>query len=70
MGPVDTPTGTRLRPFVSHLDPVKIQSGRRGCTMLSRGEVARYYPEDEQYLVEMEPNVTHFEVVVGQEILG
>jgi heme-degrading monooxygenase HmoA len=33
-------------------------------------EQARYYPEDEQYLVELEPNVTHYEVVVGQEVLG
>jgi heme-degrading monooxygenase HmoA len=32
-------------------------------------ERARYYPEDEKYLVELEPTVTHYEVVVGQEIL-
>jgi heme-degrading monooxygenase HmoA len=32
-------------------------------------ELARYYPEDEKYLVELEPKVTHHEVVVGQEIL-
>ena len=32
-------------------------------------ERARYYPDDEKYLVELEPNVTHYEVVVGQEIL-
>lgn len=69
MGPVDTPTGTRLRPFVSHLDPARIQSGRRGCTILSRGEVARYYPEGEQYLVELEPKVIHHEVVVGEQML-
>jgi heme-degrading monooxygenase HmoA len=30
---------------------------------------ARYYPDDEQYLVELEPTVTHYELVVGQEIL-
>jgi heme-degrading monooxygenase HmoA len=30
---------------------------------------ARYYPEDEKYLIELEPTVTHYEVVVGQEIL-
>ena len=69
MGPAGTPMGTQLCPFVSHLDPARIQSGGRGCTMLSRGEVARYYPEDEQCLAEMESNVTHYEVVVGQEIL-
>ena len=40
MGPVGTPMGTRLCPFVSHFGPARIQSGRRGCTMLSRGEVA------------------------------
>jgi len=69
MGPVGTRMGTKLCPFVSHLDPARIQSGRRGCTMLSRGEVARYYPEDEKYLIELEPKVTHYQVVVGQEIL-
>jgi heme-degrading monooxygenase HmoA len=26
-------------------------------------EKARYYPEDPQYLLEMEPNVTHYEVL-------
>ena len=31
--------------------------------------LARYYPEDEEYLIELESNVTHYEVVVGQEIL-
>jgi heme-degrading monooxygenase HmoA len=25
---------------------------------------ARYYPEDEDYLLELEPNVTHYEVLV------
>ena len=38
MGPVGTPMGTKFCPFVSHLDPARIQSGRRGCTMLSRGK--------------------------------
>jgi heme-degrading monooxygenase HmoA len=33
-------------------------------------ERARYYPDDEKYLIELEPTVTHYEVVVGQEILG
>ncbi len=28
---------------------------------------AQYYPEDEQYLLELEPNVTHYEVIVGPE---
>ena len=32
-------------------------------------ELARYYPDDEKYLIELEPRVTHHEVVVGQEIL-
>jgi heme-degrading monooxygenase HmoA len=32
-------------------------------------ELARYYPDDEKYLVELEPTVTHYELVVGQEIL-
>ena len=31
--------------------------------------LARYYPEDEKYLVELEPKVTHYEVVVGQDLL-
>jgi heme-degrading monooxygenase HmoA len=32
-------------------------------------ERARYYPDDEEYLIELEPTVTHYEVVVGQDIL-
>jgi heme-degrading monooxygenase HmoA len=32
-------------------------------------ERARYYPEDEKYIIELEPKVTHYEVVVGQEML-
>ena len=28
-------------------------------------ERARYYPEDEQYLLELEPTVTHYEVAVA-----
>ena len=28
-------------------------------------EVARYYPDDARYLLELEPRVTHFEVVVA-----
>ena len=27
--------------------------------------VARYYPEDERFLLELEPTVTHYEVVEG-----
>jgi len=26
-------------------------------------EKAKYYPEDEQFLLELEPNVTHYEVI-------
>lgn len=32
-------------------------------------EKARYYPEDEKYLLELEPTVNHYEVVVGREML-
>ena len=28
-------------------------------------EKARYYPEDEQFLLELEPTVTHYEVLAG-----
>jgi heme-degrading monooxygenase HmoA len=27
-------------------------------------EKAKYYPEDEQFLLELEPTVTHYEVMV------
>ena len=30
---------------------------------------ARYYPGDEKYLIELEPVVTHYEVVAGQEVI-
>jgi heme-degrading monooxygenase HmoA len=30
----------------------------------SNMEKAKYYPEDVQYLLELEPNVTHYEVLV------
>ncbi len=33
-------------------------------------EKARYYPDDEKYLIEPEPNVTHYEVIAGQEVMG
>ena len=28
-------------------------------------ETAKYYPEDEQFLLELEPTVTHYEVMVN-----
>lgn len=28
-------------------------------------EIARYYPEDDRFLLEKEPSVTHYEVVAG-----
>jgi heme-degrading monooxygenase HmoA len=28
-------------------------------------EIAKYYPEDEKYLLELEPTVTHYEVMVS-----
>lgn len=31
-------------------------------------ERARYYPEDEGYLLELEPHVTHYEVLTGHEL--
>ena len=30
-------------------------------------EKARYYPEDRKYLLELEPNVTHYDVAVHPE---
>ena len=30
-------------------------------------EQARYYPEDEEYLLELEPRVTHYDVLVAPE---
>lgn len=32
-------------------------------------ERARYYPEDEQFLIELEPKVTHYEVLMGEDDL-
>ena len=32
-------------------------------------EKARYYPDDEKYLIELEPKVTHYAVIVGQEMI-
>jgi len=32
-------------------------------------EKAKYYPDDEKYLIELEPKVTHYEVIVGQEMI-
>ena len=29
-------------------------------------EKARYYPEDEEFLLEFEPNVTHYEVLAAE----
>jgi len=33
-------------------------------------EKARYYPEDTDYLIELEPRVTHYEVLVGGDDQG
>jgi heme-degrading monooxygenase HmoA len=33
----------------------------------SNMEKAKYYPEDKHYLLELEPNVTHYEVLVTPE---
>ncbi|MBM4449127.1 MAG: antibiotic biosynthesis monooxygenase [Chloroflexi bacterium] len=30
-------------------------------------EKARYYPDDEKYLLELEPKVTHYQVIVGPD---
>ncbi len=30
-------------------------------------DAARYYPEDKQFLLELEPNVTHYDVLVKPE---
>jgi len=30
-------------------------------------EKARYYPEDAQFLLELEPNVTHYDVLVNDQ---
>ena len=30
-------------------------------------EVARYYPEDHEYLVELEPRVTHYDVLMSSD---
>ncbi len=32
-------------------------------------EKARYYHDDEKYLIELESKVTHYEVIVGQEMI-
>jgi hypothetical protein len=31
-------------------------------------EQARYYPEDKEFLLEFEPTVTHYEVLVRPEV--
>ena len=33
-------------------------------------KVARYYPDEEKYLIELEPTVTHHEVIVGQDLFS
>jgi heme-degrading monooxygenase HmoA len=30
-------------------------------------EKARYYPDDAKYLIELEPKVTHYQVIVGPD---
>lgn len=32
-------------------------------------EIAKYYPKDEHYLLEMEPHVRHYELVHGADLL-
>lgn len=33
-------------------------------------EAAKYYPEDREYLIEIEPRVTHYEVLMSPEAGG
>lgn len=42
--------------FWTDLDSIKAFAGEDV-------EVAKYYPEDKEFLLEFEPNVTHYEVV-------
>ncbi len=35
-----------------------------------RYEIARYYPEDQDYLLELEPTTMHYEVLVGDTPLS
>jgi heme-degrading monooxygenase HmoA len=47
-----------LLTFWDSLDAIRAFAGEDA-------ESARYYPEDEEYLIELEPNVTHYDVLLA-----
>ena len=49
-----------LLTFWDSLDAIKALAG-------DNAEKARYYPQDEEYLLELEPNAIHYEVLAPPE---
>ena len=52
--------------LISFWESLKAISGFAGSDI----EMARYYPEDEKYLIELEPTVTHYQLIAAQEMIG
>ena len=49
----------------AHFQVISLWESREAIRAFAGEEIerARYYPEDASYLLELEPNVTHYEVV-------
>jgi heme-degrading monooxygenase HmoA len=58
---------TRREGKVAHFLFVSLWESREAIRAFAGGDLekARYYPEDEDYLLELEPTVTHYEVAAS-----
>jgi heme-degrading monooxygenase HmoA len=54
----------RLEGNVAHFITLSFWESRDGIAAFAGADIeaAKYYPEDEKYLLEFEPNVTHYEL--------
>ena len=62
----------RIEGRQAHFFMISLWESRRDIRAFAGDDVerARYYPEDAAYLLELEPHVTHYEVLVGPEPAG
>ena len=57
----------RIEGEQAHFLFVSLWESRKAIEQFAGADIeqARYYPEDAEYLLELEPNVTHYEVLVA-----
>jgi hypothetical protein len=60
----------RIEGNVAHFSLISLWGSRDDIRAFAGNDIerARYYPEDAAYLLELEPNVTHYEVLTGPRL--